>query len=390
MGCPVLIASPYLEWGEELKKYLSAKDISSEIVSNGKECQLRSHQEQKNFIVLDIETKSNSSIEVLQYLRKSSPLTKVIVIAENKAKMNELQMSEDDFKKLGAHCVLVKPFDNDDILEKIDPIKGKVEKISTNEDDFRTYVLLHNQLRILHQSKGKLSDKLQIISNIVERHEALIFDSAQREKTVTFTKETAFLIAEVLEKENDYSELLKSGNLVSRSRTFRVIIFSLMTAQFIDWSSRRTLEALVQGILLRDLGKIIEGLPTEMTLNDDLTLDELAKFKLHPWKAVVYLEHFDNITEPVKQIIYQRYEFVNASGFPMGIAGNRIYPPAKILSLSECFSDFIIEKSLSPLDGLRAFMQERAHLERFDPIVIKGLITAFINKAKRPEQSGKA
>ncbi len=383
MGCPVLIASPNLDWSEELKKYFSSKEINSEIVNNGKDCELKAHQDKRTFIVLDIETKFNSSLEVLKHLRISSPLTKVILIAESKTRMSEFSLNEAALKELGAFCVLIRPFKNNDLLEKIDPILARSENGVNMDRDFQSFVVLQKQLRILHQKKGHLSDKLKLIAQIIELHEQFLRDTATMDKTINFSKETAFLIAECMENEKDYVDFLKAGDLISNSTTYKILVFCLMTAQCVEWASRRTMESLIHGILVREVGKITENISLESGAELNMSSDEIASFKLHPWKAVTYLESFGNITEPIKQIVYQRYELINAGGFPLGIAGNRIYPPVKILSLCESFATFISIRGLTPLEGLKAFMSDRAQLDRFDPMVVKGLIKSFISLSKR-------
>ena len=162
------------------------------------------------------------------------------------------------------------------------------------------------------------------------------------------------------------------------SHSFLVSFFATLICKNLTWVGARTLESITLGAFLHDMG--LMKLPPSLRDRNPSTLnkDELAKFREHCRLGADMLSTVPDINQQVIQIIYQHHERIDGSGYPNGLTGTRIYPLAKIVALADEFADLIVEKKISPLEGIKLFLQDREKLVAFDPAIIRALVSSFI------------
>jgi len=120
MAYSILISEPDDRWAEEIKSFLESKSYIAEKSVNGKDCQLKVYKNKYLAVILDIDTANNSGFEVLKYLRLNAPSVNVILTFKNKKRLQDLEITKDDLKKLGASDILIKPYALDALLESIE------------------------------------------------------------------------------------------------------------------------------------------------------------------------------------------------------------------------------------------------------------------------------
>jgi HD-GYP domain-containing protein (c-di-GMP phosphodiesterase class II) len=171
---------------------------------------------------------------------------------------------------------------------------------------------------------------------------------------------------------------LEEFNPAAFSHSFLVSFFCTVISKNLDWVGVKTLESLSLGALFHDIGLV--QLPEEIVNKkfDDMTDDELVLFKQHPKKGTEALQGIPSITASIQHIVLQHHETTNGAGFPMGLSGHKIFPLAKIVGLADGFSDFIMERECSPLDGIKDFLAARDNLTRYDSELVKSLVKGFI------------
>lgn len=171
---------------------------------------------------------------------------------------------------------------------------------------------------------------------------------------------------------------LEEFNPAVYSHSFLVSFFSTVICKNLDWVGARTQEALALGALFHDIGlvQIPENIATKKM--EDMSDDEQIVFKRHPEKGTESLQGIPSITAAIQNIVLQHHEMSNGSGFPMGLTGQKIFPLAKIIGLADGFSDHIMERECSPLDGIKDFLADRENLARYDSDLVKSLVKGFV------------
>lgn len=138
--------------------------------------------------------------------------------------------------------------------------------------------------------------------------------------------------------------------------------------------AREDLGDLGVGALLHDVGKQV--LPDRLRLRrDDFSASELAAYRQHVVHGVS-LARSMGVTPAVLVAVAQHHEHLDGSGFPQGVAGDKITPVARLLGLVNAFDNLCnpaeAAKALTPHEALsRLYAQGRA---KYDPTLISALI----------------
>ena len=132
MALNLLIVDPDEEWLYSAKEYCEKLLYKVTMVSNGKDAQLALYNEKFFAVILNVETKNHSGIQVLKFVTTNHPSQKIIMITEVDDQADEEdQMTPEKLKKMGANEVLVKPFEFDNLKEVLEGHQSVGEMIST-------------------------------------------------------------------------------------------------------------------------------------------------------------------------------------------------------------------------------------------------------------------
>lgn len=115
-----LICEPDPIWAKKTADFLLEKDQKSELVTNGKDCQLKIYKNKYNAVIIDIDTENHPGLSVLKFIRLNYPSLKIVLTFKSKERFNEINLSKDDLKKLGVCNYLVKPFTADKLIQSIE------------------------------------------------------------------------------------------------------------------------------------------------------------------------------------------------------------------------------------------------------------------------------
>src|SRR5665647_346429 len=134
MSQSVLISSPDTEWSKDLKESLLKAGHQCSLAFTGKECQQLLHKSKFSLVLLDIDTNNHSGIEVLKFLKITTPSTKVTLCFKNKDRWRELNFDPKLLIKMGSSKSFIRPFVPQAILQFLDEIKnpGKWRDIPSN------------------------------------------------------------------------------------------------------------------------------------------------------------------------------------------------------------------------------------------------------------------
>jgi HD-GYP domain-containing protein (c-di-GMP phosphodiesterase class II) len=124
--------------------------------------------------------------------------------------------------------------------------------------------------------------------------------------------------------------------------------------------------------LLHDIGKI--GLPDAiLRAPRRLTAEEYSIVKRHPEFGHSLLEGLG--IDPVDEWVLHHHEHWNGSGYPHGLAGERIPLGARIILVADAFEAITADRPYRPAQGEEAALAElRANAgSQFDPVVVEAL-----------------
>lgn len=184
---------------------------------------------------------------------------------------------------------------------------------------------------------------------------------------------------EILSNMSSINSALEKLSKENISHQFLATIYAVSIAKNIDWAGKKTLENILMGCLIHDIGlvrlKCHQKNPNFKV--SELSKSELEEYKSHPSLGYELLKTMSHIPEAVKQIVLQHHENIDGSGYPNGLSSQKIYPLAKIVNLANYFATLVQEEGLTPIEALRKFIPNTEETKKFDPIFIKALIKGF-------------
>lgn len=133
------------------------------------------------------------------------------------------------------------------------------------------------------------------------------------------------------------------GDIMSHSLATSVI--SLLVCENMDITMKSTLEKVVLGSFLHDIG--LKEIPLDILAKPRLlwTEAELHYYESHTLRGVEILRDIKEIPSDVLSIVMEHHENALGLGYPRRIRDIKINPLARIVAVSDCFVDLIYEKN---------------------------------------------
>lgn len=168
----------------------------------------------------------------------------------------------------------------------------------------------------------------------------LYVGSFERCKQITgFVQETVAQIKDFEKFLDVFSKL--PGDLVSHSLSTAIV--SLMICEQMDITMKSTLEKVVMGAFLHDIG--LKEIPAEILKKPRLqwTEMEVQYYESHPLRGVEILRDIKEIPSDVLSIILEHHENALGMGYPRRLRDIKINPLARIVAVADCFVDLVSE-----------------------------------------------
>ena len=168
---------------------------------------------------------------------------------------------------------------------------------------------------------------------------------------------------------------MNNSNFELAYHSQRVAIFAGIIGKWmhLDWENIRLL---VTAAFLHDIGKY--RFPAQFLMKHPADLEgvEMQLYKTHSQSGRNLLQGF-KFDEPIPSIVFQHHEYMNGTGFPMGIRGKDVHQFAKIIAVADAYDRLMAERpnftKKTPFDALRLLAKEQyAH---YDPFVCMPFIT---------------
>lgn len=153
----------------------------------------------------------------------------------------------------------------------------------------------------------------------------------------------------------------------------RVAVLASDIARELGWPvERRRVVKLAASV--HDVGKV--AVPLELlTKPTRLTPVEMELVRAHAEHGFQILDRID-FGPPIAQIVHQHHEWLDGSGYPLGLRGDEIMPEARILTVADVVESMSSHRPYRPALGLDAALEEiTLHRgTRFDPAVVDALV----------------
>jgi HD-GYP domain-containing protein (c-di-GMP phosphodiesterase class II) len=140
------------------------------------------------------------------------------------------------------------------------------------------------------------------------------------------------------------------------------------------------IEILQIGAQLHDIGKI--GIPDAILYKPDkLSAEEFALIKLHPQIGRRILEKAHTFEEMLS-VVELHHENLDGSGYPYGLAGDRIPLGARIVRVADSFDAMTTDRAYRPAFSVDAAVREiQVRVGRaYDPQVVEAFLCLFLRK----------
>lgn len=145
-------------------------------------------------------------------------------------------------------------------------------------------------------------------------------------------------------------------------------------------------EDVYHAAVLHDLGKI--GIPPEILLKKDkLNREDWEVIRAHPWIATEILREIHILKGTLPAILYH-HERWDGKGYPLGLKGEEIPLPARIVAVADVYhaliSDRPYRKAFSKKKALEIIKSERG--KYFDPKIVDIFLNIIQRKSKTGEK----
>ncbi len=255
--------------------------------------------------------------------------------------------------------------------------------LATERADFIGY-----QNELISQKLKTDGDKAKILrsmKSVTDKYLEEVYTNGLQPYLIEEGKNVCENVFQFTQKDKNLSKMLsqlEEFNPIAYSHSFLVCFFSTIISKNLEWISSRTRDALAMGAMFHDIGLIHVPETIANKQSSEMTEEEKQLFQKHPEKGRESLTSIPSITRSIMEIIMQHHEVSDGTGYPFGLSGSKIFPMAKVVGLADAYSNFIVEKEISPLDGLKDFLNCRENLTKYEPDLIKNLIKGFIPEKK--------
>ncbi len=264
----------------------------------------------------------------------------------------------------------------------------KVEFLYFLTEERRNYIHYMNEMMRVSTTTGNADNKviLSQMKNVAGKFMEEINTHGLRPELIEESKAISENVYNFIKRSPSLRKIMEDFQTFhpeEYTHCFLVSFFASAICKNLDWAGPRTQEAVSLGAYLHDIGLTL--LPSVLRERDpaSYTPEEMETYHTHPRLGAEMLSNIPEINYQVVQIVYQHHERLGGEGFPNQLTGLRIYPLAKIVALADKFADLLVLKKVSPIEGIKIFLQDRENLLSFDQTVIRALVRCFLRDEEK-------
>lgn len=231
MALKILIVDPDESWSAKAKTYFLEASYEVTVVFNGREAQLAIYNDKFFAIIMNYATENHSCMQVLKFIKSNSTNQRVIIVANDQAILDKLEITEEKLQKIGVSNLCVKPFEMNQLREVLEghlslsdlmanvPRKEGIseeKEVALTDDNFSKikieefyssqavlfdiYIKLsaNKYLKILHTGDTFSKERLDKYKN-EKKVDSLYFQNSDRRKFIQYNN---FLSKKLIANEN--------------------------------------------------------------------------------------------------------------------------------------------------------------------------------------------
>ena len=211
-------------------------------------------------------------------------------------------------------------------------------------------------------------------------NEYLEFEVSKRTRQMAALQNVTILALASLAETRDS----ETGNHLKRTQYYMELLCKYLRRhpRFTDFLSPARIQFMIQCAPLHDIGKV--GIPDRILLNPGrYSAAEFEIMKAHPTLGRDAIANAQNSApqdseffEIAKQIIYSHHEKWDGSGYPLGLAGEAIPIPARLMALADVYDALICRRvykaSMSHEQAIQVIVE--GWCKHFDPDVVDAFL----------------
>lgn len=163
------------------------------------------------------------------------------------------------------------------------------------------------------------------------------------------------------------------------SHCMGVSIYNVLLAKQLEWTSEETFKLLSLAGVYHDIG--FKDIDVNIANKDlsELDDDEFKSLRNHPIHGADIVSDLKYFPIELSQIILQHHENCIGEGYPFNLKKDFIYPPARIVYITDLFCDLVLTREgydpISPKEAL--VIMEEDHINEIDSIFFETFKTLF-------------
>jgi len=222
---------------------------------------------------------------------------------------------------------------------------------------------------------ARCEDQFSMASSVIKNIDSQIFSRPQQ--TLAEAAKLIDSIAQVFSSENDALMHLiryqQAGSQDMYFHTLNVAFVAMMLANELKCTAVQ-LKAIGTAALFHDVGKV--NIPASIIKKTTpLSKAERNIYELHPSHGVE-IGHKAGLDKSVLRVIADHHEFVDGSGFPQGLTGNKLSLLTRIITVANEYDNLCNHidsaQSLTPHEALANMFSQRR--SQFEPGIIAMLV----------------
>lgn len=276
-------------------------------------------------------------------------------------------------KLLGQKCILKAVFSKKSEMQNVLPDKQQVSPQTISKDAKKeislhsvlavplisvdkvvfVFVIYSNQLDSFREAEIRMFEEL--CNNIIlgieyKRTQASYNDSVLASELQKIKLERAF--KDSLEA---LGAMLESRDPYTSGHQKRVADLAVAIAKIYALDPGR-IQTLYLAASVHDIGKVT--VPSEiLSKPSELTDVEFAMIKVHPESGYQVLKNIE-FPGPIADIVHQHHEYLDGSGYPLGLKGNQILLESKILTVADIVEAMSSHRPYRPALGVEFALNE--------------------------------
>ena len=230
---------------------------------------------------------------------------------------------------------------------------GTIEHLHVRKKEFKNFVGQHLSIAKVLTNSNMVDDskKAEFIARAADGVMLEIEAMGFNLESVEHAKLVSKNITTLVESRPDLFSVINMmsgvpGELLRHSMSVAAI--SAILAKKMGWTMDQTIEKLVVGALLHDIG--LKELPKEILEKPrhELTNDEQMLFETHTYRGTQILNSMPSISPEIVSIVYEHHENSTGQGYPRRLRDYKINPLAKAVALADAFCELTFKSPNNP------------------------------------------